>query len=449
MTTARQAVRIACTAAVLAFAPLRGVAQPDATIRLEAPSWAAHLEAISRPAAPMVGLAVALPRGSGADPVDRPGLGRLAAEAVVAEVEARMGAGEVEGRASVAPDRTVISFLVRPDQAAAVLATLGDVGFGAGPATGTVAAIRERRADVLRFELDSPLREVGVERRALLYGSGDPRTRPPGGTLAVVESAQDAEIDAARRSLFRDGQARIVAVGPVEVAGAIPLAARTPAVPPAAAADSSSAAADPSNSAPAAVPAGVASPAPPGGTTSTGPAWTMPDRRVVVREVTNTWISVAFPVPADLPRVAVLFVADRMQQELDATPPDPGLFNVSVRVAEMPEGEVLVVDAAVLPDASDRFERRILDLPARLAAERDRAFFRYHRGRFRAGRLIADAAPEQAAERMAAELLTRGGILAFDEAVWSLDVTTAADAAAALGPPRILIFGPDLDGDGP
>jgi hypothetical protein len=170
---------------------------------------------------------------------------------------------------------------------------------------------------------------------------------------------------------------------------------------------------------------------------------------VIVREVTNTWISVAFPVPADLPRVAVLFVADRMQQELDATPPDPGLFNVSVEVAEMPEGEVLVVEAAVLPDASERFERRILDLPARLAAERDPAFFRYHRGRFRAGRLIADAPPEQAAERMAAELLARGQILAFDEAVWSLDAATAADAASALGPPRILVFGPDLTGGRP
>ncbi|NNK62307.1 MAG: hypothetical protein HKO98_03790, partial [Gemmatimonadetes bacterium] len=338
----------------------------------------------------------------------------------------------------------VITFLVRPEQAAATLATLGEIGFGTGPSTATVATVRNRRAEVLRFELDSPLREVGVARRALLYGSGDPRTRPPGGTLAVVESAGDAEIDAARRTLFTTGDARVVAVGPIESEGAMALVAQTPPVaPPPTTTDT--AMVDPG----VAAPTEAALPSPPGGTTSTGPAWTTPDRRMVVRDVTNTWLSVAFPVPAELARVAVLFLADRMQQELDATPPDPGLFNVSVEVVEMPEGEVLVVEAAVLPDASARFERRILDLPMRLAAERDPAFFRYHRGRFRAGRLVAEAPPEQAAERMAAELLARGRILAFDEAVWSLEASMAADAAAALGPPRILVFGPDLAGGRP
>ena len=420
--------------ALLCGAP--AAAQQTTSITLEAPPWAAHLERVSRPAAPVMGLAVALPHGSEVDPADRPGVARLAADAVVAEVEGRMGPGEIEGQASVEPDHTVLTFLVRPDRAEATLRALDEIGFGAGPSTATVSAVRSRRAEVLRFELDSPLQEVGIERRALLYGVGDPRTHPPRGTLTVVESIQDSEVDAARRALFVRGEARIVAVGPLgPPSEPVPLAGRVDPV-------------DESADSVGVLAAPPTQPTPPGGTTSAGPAWTTPDRRVVVREVTNSWISVAFPVPADLPRIAVLFVADRMQQELDATPPDPGLFNVSVEVVEMPEGEVLVVEAAVLPDASDRFERKILELPPRIAAERDPAFFRYHRGRFRARQLVADAPPEAAARRMAAELLTRGRILAFDEAVWSLDVSMATRAAAALGSPRVLVFGPDFSGGG-
>lgn len=399
----------------LAAAPNAGAAQrlagPVAT-----PSWAAVLEVVERPASPVVGVSIAVPVGSGADPADRPGSGRVAAEAIVAELEAILGPGNLEGRVSIAPDRTLLTFLVRPDRVDEFFQAVGQTVYGSGPRAQAVESARRQREEVLRFEVDSPVREVAVERRALLYGEGDARTSPPEGTLGSIEALDEAQVQEMRRSVFRSGEARVVVVGPVEA---------------------------PTSTAPV-TPAAV-----PGGTTSTGPAWSVVDRRVVTRDVTNTWLSIAFPVPSDLPRIAVLYVADRMSQELNAVPPDPGLFNASVEVFELPEGEVILVHAAVLPESAAALESKILGLPGSLALARDPAFFRFHRGRFRATRLVREAAPEEASARMALELLTRGAILDFEDAVWTLDAGGAADAAASLGPPRTLVFGPSLTGGRP
>lgn len=427
------AVFLGLTSATPGAAQTSGPSSP-ATIRLETPEWAAALATVPRPSAPVAGVAVALPVGSGADAPDLPGAGQIAADAVVATVEARLGAGEVEGRARVEPDRTVLTFLVRPEAIPALFDALSQAAWGAGPDDAAVGEALRRRSDVLRFELDSPVREVDVERRVLLYGTGDPRTRPPGGTLAVVDSLLGpAEVDSARRTMFPRGEARVVVVGPVASAGALPDSAT---------AGADSVAADSAVATPASPPARLP------GTTSVGPAWTVGDRRVVTRPVTSTWLAVAFPIPADLPRIGVLYVADRMHRELNATPPDPGLFSASVEVVEMPEGEVMLVRAAVLPESASSFESRILALPAEIASERDPTFFRFHRGRFRSSRLIREAEPEAAATRMATELLTRGEILDVDDAVWALDVGMAITAATSLGPPRILVFGPDLEGGG-
>lgn len=389
---------------------------PVEVAAIATPSWAAALEVVERPASPVVGVSIAVPAGSRVDPADRPGAGRVAAEAVVRELESLLGLGNLEGRVTIGPDRLGLTFLVRPDRLDELLEAFGQVAYGAGPRAEAVEAARRERAGVLRFEVDSPVREVAIERRALLYGQGDPRNSPPEGTLESIEALDDAQVQSVRRGLFTSGDARVVVVGPVDAGGARP---------------------------------GGGGPSVPHGTTSAGPAWSVTDRRVVNRNVTNTWISVAFPVPADLARVAVLYVADRMSQELNATPPDPGVFNVAVEVVETPEGELIVVHAAVLPESSAAFEQRIMQLPRDLALARDPAFFRFHRGRFRASRLVREAAPEEAAARMATELLTRGAILDFEDAVWTLDADGAADAAASLGPPRTLIFGPDLTGGRP
>ena len=406
---------LALLVGLAAGTPEAGAAQASAG-PVSAPGWAAVLEVVPRPASPVIEVAIAVPVGSGLDPADRPGAGRVAAEAVIVELESLLGRGNLEGRVTIAPDRTILTFLLRPGQLDEFLAAFGEAAFGAGPRAQALESARRQRAEVLRFEVDSPVREVAVERRSLLYGVGDNRNSPPEGTLESIEALDESQLQASRRSLFRPGDARVVVVGPAEPA------------PPA---------------------SGVTPDPIPAGTTSAGPAWTVEERRPVSREVTNTWLSVAFPVPAELPRIAVLYVADRMSQDLNAQPPDPGLFNASVDVVEMPEGEVILVHAAVLPESAPGFESRILGLPGKLALARDPAFFRFHRGRFRAARLVLEAAPEAAAARMAVELLTRGAILDFEDAVWTLDADEAADAAAALGPPRTLVFGPSLGGGHP
>lgn len=410
-------------------------AQTPDRVRLGTPSWAEVMVPVTRDAAPVTGVAIALPVGSGSDPIGRAGATRVAADAVVFEVERRLGRVAVEGQTRIEPDRTLLTFVVRSEQVGALFDAIDAAGYGSGPSVAAVDSARQRRTEVLRFQLDSPIREVEVEVRALLYGPGDPRNRPPGGTLDEVAALTEGELDAVRRDLFRPGTARVVVVGPVEADRPVSTSRSVSTSP------------RPDSTADATLPPTAPEPRLTG-TTSAGPAWQTGDRRVVEREVTNSWISVAFPVPADLPRIAVLFIADRMAQELSVSPPDPGLFNASVEILELPGGEVIQVSAAVLPEMAAGFESEIVGLPALLSSARDPAFFRFQRGRFRAQRLIGEAAPEAAATRMAAELLTRGEILDFDQSVWTLDAGMAADAAQALGPPRILLFGPDLVGSG-
>ncbi|WP_405282684.1 hypothetical protein V3331_11890 [Gaopeijia maritima] len=430
------------TVASVAFLALAAVAPAAAQLapplQVEAPEWAERVHVETRPAAPVVGVSVAWPVGSGADAEGRTGVGQAAADAVVASVEASLGAGQAEGRARVEPDRTLLTFLVRPERVEALLDALERATRSPLDGAPIDDALR-RRTEVLRFEFESPVNEVDAQRRAMLYGDDDPRVRAPGGTLEDFESRiTRADVESAHRAIFTGG-AHLVLVGAVAFEGASPRVESTavPAAPDSLATDA------PGGAAPAAP---VVPERPVAGTTSAGPAWTTGDRRVVHRPVTNSWIAVAWPVPADLSRVAVLYLADRMHRELNAVPPDPGIFNATAEVAELPDGEIILVRAAVLPEATDRFEARILGLPAELARERDAAFFRFHRGRFRASRLIDEAAPEAAADRMALELLTRGAVLDFDEAVWELDVDEAADAATSLGEPRVLVFGPDLGG---
>jgi hypothetical protein len=174
------------------------------------------------------------------------------------------------------------------------------------------------------------------------------------------------------------------------------------------------------------------------------PAWQRGARTPLQREVTNAWIGAAFPAPPDLPRTQLEFVALELQEQLNPSPPDPGMFSATVHIEDTPRGPVMVAQAAIMPEVTANWERRIMNAIGRLEEERDDAFFRMQRRRFRSAMLLREGIPEEASLRMALDLMRDGRVRPLQEEVWDITAEDLAGAVDSLEEPRILLMGPDL-----
>lgn len=401
-----------------------------------------HLE--PRPGSAAVALVLAFPVGSAADPEGMEGATRGLAGTAARRVESALGPDGGRIDVEVTPQRTHLRVLALPERWEAAWAALEDAAFGAAPTSGELAEASAALEEALVFQSGAPIVDVQRETRALLHGAGAPATRPPEGTLPGVQALTVGALETLRRASWRRADAALAVVGDVSDAEArrrlgLP-ATSIPAVAHAGtdslAAGDTTAARD-TLAAPAAVARGPYVGALP---------WQEGQRQRIVEEVTSSWIAVAYPIPADLPRTAVELVAHRLTEELNPSPPDPGVYSSRVQVAPVPDGHALVIEVAVVPDAASRWEARVLAAVEALTTPVAEEFFLWQRRRFRSAALLREAAPEGAAARMADDLLERGGVRALGDALWRLDAATLAAAAAALGPPRILVYGPDLAG---
>jgi hypothetical protein len=262
------------------------------------------------------------------------------------------------------------------------------------------------------FETDSPYREFEGAATALLAEPGSPWARPPRGTPASLRAVGAVDLEGYRARHLRREAAALAVVGPVSA-----------------------------DFAPVSPPSDPPYPA--------DRAWATGDRVVLARDVTSAWLAVAYPAPSDLPRTHLEFVAHLLQEELDPVPPTPDRYGIDVRIEETPRGPVLVVEASVVPEAAATWESRILDTVERLATETlAEDFFRWRRRRFRAERLLDESAPEAEAARITADLVREGRVRDLGVEIWRLDGQALLNAVGSLGPPRILLLGPDLGQDG-
>lgn len=422
-----------------AVGPARGQVPPDSAPPEPPPppptgGWQAWA-AVPHPWCTVVALTVVLPTGGAEDPPGRSGTARLLGELSADAVRQRLGEDGLRVEARVDRGRTVYRVLAVPEAWNRAYGALESVLFtGPTPSEG----LAEERASLqaeLTFEAGSPVREFEGELYRMLSGAGATTwSRDPRGTVASLDSITPADLGTYRRRHYDRGRAVLSVVGAVDpdevsrtVVGRM------------------------ADGAPEAGEHGAmvaARETPPG---PAGPAWAEADRIRLVRDVTSGWIGAAYPVDPSVPRTAVEMLLQRARSELITNPPAPGLFSAEVALQELPGGEsVILIRAAVLPDAVDRWETRILDTMARVSAERLQPdFFRFHRRRFRNLRLTEDASPEVEGLRAALDLRRDGRLRDLGADIWGLDSDALAGAAATLGPPRVLVFGPDLaDGSG-
>ena len=359
-----------------------------------------------------VAVALRLHVGSQDDPDGLEGTAWLLGRVLEAQVNAALDPGRAVFTAGVERATTVLTLLAEPSDWPGAWRTADSLLFDAPLDAALLEKSRAGLLDELAFESGSPFAEFEVGAAGILADPGSPFVRPPRGTRESVERLGPTTLEQFRSASFRRQAAALAVVGPV---------------PP----DSSTRAGQPIGAPGQDVP------------------WTTGDRVPWVRDVTSTWIAVAWPVPSSLPRTHAEMVAHLLKEDLDPLPPAPDRYGVDVRIEETPRGAVLIVEASVFPESAERWEARILGAAESLAAQAmPDDFFAWRRRRFRAARLVEEAAPEVEAQRMSADLLRDGRVRDLGVEIWSLGPDAVRAAARALGPPRIFLLGPDLAGSG-
>lgn len=395
----RNARKALLTALILApFSPLAGQS---------ADYEAVHVD--QRPRTPLVTIGIRLPIGSERDGSGLAGTAWLLGNTLAAQantaLEPRAGITVDVGRSS-----TLFTLSTLPEQWRSTWSTLERTLFDAELDPDAFQQERSTLSDELRFQRGSPTLDFEQESVQLLASPSSPWARPTRGTLESIESITAADLEGLRRSsyLAADAVAAMIGAG----VAAAPLAHRR---------------------------AGVSR-------SPDGPGWVVGTRLTLTQEVTSTWISFAYPVAGPVPRNALDFVAHLIQARLSTVPPDPNRFGLSVRVIDAPLGSVITVEAAVAPEAADRFEREIQRVVSSLTEQPPSAdFFGWDRRRFRAELLLTDSAPERAVARITSDLLRDGQARHLAEEIWEITPQALAAALLALGEPRILRLGPDLE----
>lgn len=403
----RPASVLALTVAILGLAPPPASAQALEARGLRAVSSHAH--------GTVVALALRIPTGSQDDAPGLEGTAWVLARVLEDQVARALESTPAVFTASVERATTVFTLVADPLEWEEAWSTTDSLLLRGPLDPELVESHRSALLEGLVFEAGSPYREFEDVAAALLTEPGSPWARPPRGTPASLAALGTADLERYRARHHRREAGAWAVVGPVPPD---PSASETPAarpVPPA--------------------PADV--------------AWVTGDRVALARDVTSTWMVVAYPAPSDLPRTHLELVAHFLEEELDPTPPRPDRYSVDVRLEETPRGPVLLVEASVVPEAGAGWEARILRAVERMATEpMADDFFPWRRRRFRAERLLEEAPPEAEARRITADLLRDGRARDLGVEIWGLDARTVIETSRALGPPRILVLGPDLGQDG-
>ena len=380
-----------------------------------APIPAPGVHVAERPGETLIAVAVVVPVGSADDPQDVPGAARLVAESVAESVRRRIDPDASQLDAQVERAWTAFTLLSTADAWRRSWEALEDALFRRPLDPAPVEAARNRLEAAFAFEADAPAHEFHRELYRTLVGTAHPWSRDPRGTASALRSAERALLADFRARHYVAARATAALVGPVTER-----AARD-----------------------ALEPVGTE---PVLRSESAGPAWDVGDRLALQREVTNTWIGAAFPAPPRSPRTHLEFVALQLQEDLNPSPPDPGLYSATVHIEDTPRGPVVMVQTAVVPENAARWEQRIIGALGRLENEADAEFFQWQRRRFRSAILLREGTPEEAALRRALDLLREGRVRALEEEVRAIGPRDLAVAAEGLGEGRVLVMGPDLPG---
>ena len=358
--------------------------------------------------APLVVIGTRLPIGSRHDAVGLEGTAWLLGNTLAAQANAALGP-KAEVTVDVGRSSTLFILSVLPGAWPVAWATFEQTLFEAPLDSAAFERERSTLSTRVLFQRGSPAQDSERRSMQLVASASSPWARPARGTYESLEALTIHDAQLLRRTEYSAASSVVAAVG----LGDNPVLRGHP-------------------------PRLVTSP-------PKGPAWTVGTLLNITQEVTSSWISVAYPVEGPLPRTALEFVAHLIRWRLDPLPADPDRYGIDVRLVDAPLGAVIAVEAAVTPEASERLEQEILQVVSSLADEPPEGdFLTWDRRRFRAARLLTEAAPERAVARITSDLMRDGESRDVAEDIWEITPEAVGGALRALGDPRVFRLGPDL-----
>ncbi len=415
--------------AALLLAVLPGLLPGAGAAQLAAP----HVRALgveARPGGTVVAVTVGVPSGSAQDPDDEEGTAYLLAHSLARMADSILGDRSGAVRVDVGRERTLFTHLAPPERWRESLWVISSVLFQLPVEEW---ALEEAREDLLRdfgFEAGAPVREFEEETYRTLTSALDPWALPPRGFLHTVRNVDRSDLRRFHRTRYTADRAAVALVGPLDEEDAVEAAPASVAM----------------------SPVGVLAGRPPEHAGRDGRrgrlTWLAGDRLSLVREITNAWIAVGLPAPREASRTELEVLARVLEERLNPATPQAGIYRAEVRLEDSPDGPIVLVLAATAPESADRWEREILDA-VRSLSEREPhpSFMRAWRERTRSAHALEEMLPEGRSSRMVRDLLREGRVRDADA---ELDALTPADLhalARSLGEPRVLVLGPDLNGD--
>jgi hypothetical protein len=423
----------------------------------------------SRPASAGVAVSVRLPGGAVHDPAGSEGTAVVLGRVLEIEAERRLAPFSARAHVDVALRETTITLFAPSESWLPAWQEVAALLTGASLPEATVAAARARLVDELIFQSGAPVRAFGRAWQGLrLAGTvpeGTDAARPLQGSVQGLSAVSASTLEAFRSRHFTWPEATLAVVGNAGLAevatlggGRLELVETLPADtarPPAPAPADTAVVPDEGVVEPALTPP-VADTLPPAARriafpasplvvpapAADGRAWATGERRMVDEEITSTWIGVAWALPRGTPWVLRDFLAHVVGEALSPSPPDPGLFRADVHLEDAGGAPLLVVTAAVDPQAAVAWEARILETLAGVAAEPPPgAFFELARRRYRSARLLEFADPALRARWLTARAAEPGALPRVSTESWGLTREALAELAAGAGEPRILVYG--------
>jgi hypothetical protein len=379
---------------------------------------------------PLVAVTVRFPTGSASDPQGREGAAFLLGRVLEAESQAGLAPLSSRLEVSVARNEFLLSLRAPPsewDRAWGVVQR----ALTAPPLTeGSLARIRASHQERLLFETGAPVRRFELERDRLILGATDPGSREASGTSAGVAQLTAEDLNEFRRAHLDLSRTNIAVVGP-------PTAAQVQGVlrAPTLVFGDEGNALSPAPTLPSPLRAPL--------TPSAPQAWTLGDRLMIDQDVTSTWLSVAWPLPAGTPPLLLDFLSHVVEESLNPIPPDPGLYRAEARIERIGESPILIASVTLDPRIARRWEERVVDALAALAESApEGAFFELSRRRYRARRLLEWVHPEAKATWLARTQAAHQEVSEFHSQIWALTREGLQDLARARGEPRVLLLGP-------
>jgi predicted Zn-dependent peptidase len=349
--------------------------------------------------------------GSSDDPVGMEGTAWLLGAILSDQTNAALAGTSATVSAVVGRSTTIYTMTAPRDRWGASWATLAGVIFSDLIQPAALERSRAALSATSAFEGASPTADFGREAAGLLAPPSHPWAQPPKGDSESLASITDADLQRFRDERYRPASASVGLVGTGDARDVI---ARV-------------------------------DPAPRPEIDSI--AWTEGRRVTIAQDVTSAWLAISYPLPARAGRTELEFITQLVSDAVEPPVPDPSLFSMHVRLVDAPHGPVVTIETVVSPSAAAVSERRIMGA-VRGLAERPPAgeLFQFARRRFRAARLLEESYPENAAGRIAADLMRSGVARNLQDEIWGIDSRSLAGALALLGEPRVFFLGPDPRG---